>query len=279
MFNFIDIMRAAQGGQAIENMARQFGLTPDQTRHAVAALLPAFAMGLQQAASRPDHLEQIFEAMRSGRYDAFFESPRSAFSKKARTSGEDLLATMFGSPELAQRIAEQSAAFSGIAAETATKMMPLVATTLMGGMAKSAQNQDFGSLFARMMNPVKQPEPAPPANPWEQMFGVMMQGMQGAGQGGGQGGGNGGAQAGAADAAPAPADPPTSANPFEEMLAAMLRVSTPAEPEPPPKTEAEQAAEEAFANYQRMLQMGREMQDQHLLALKSMFDAFWTKRS
>jgi len=253
MFNFIDIMRAAQGGQAIENMARQFGLTPDQTRHAVAALLPAFAMGLQQAASRPDHLEQIFEAMRSGRFDAFFESPRSAFSKKARTSGEDLLATMFGSRELAQRIAEQSAAFSGIAAETATNMMPLVASTLMGGMAKSAQDQGFASLFAQMMNPAKEPEPAPAANPWEQMFGAM----------------TGGAQEAAAK----------SDNPFEEMLATMLRASTPGEPEPPPKTDAERATEEVFANYQKMLQMGRELQDQHLLALKSMFDTFWTKRS
>jgi hypothetical protein len=262
MFNFIDIMRAAQGGQAIENMARQFGLTPDQTRHAVAALLPAFAMGLQQTASRPDHLEQLFEAMRSGRYDAFFESPRSAFSKKARTSGEDLLAMMFGSRELAQRIAEQSAAFSGIAAETATNMMPLVASTLMGGMAKSAQDEDFATLFAKMMNPVKQPEPAPPANPWEQMFGAMMAGMQGA----------------APDASPAPEAPRKSENPFEEMLAAMLRASTPGEPEPPPKSDAERATEEVFANYQKMLQMGREMQDQHLLALKTIFDAFWSKR-
>ncbi len=262
MFNFIDIMRAAQGGQAIENMARQFGLTPDQTRHAVAALLPAFAMGLQQAASRPDHLEQIFEAMRSGRYDAFFENPRSAFSKKARTSGEDLLAKMFGSPELARRIAEQSAAFSGIAAETATKMMPLVASTLMGGMAKSAQDQDFATLFAQMMNPGKPPEPAPPSNPWEQMFGTMMAGMQGQS---------------APEAAPAPETSPRSDNPFEEMLAAMLRASTPGEPEPPPKTDAERATEEAFANYQNMLQMGRALQDQHLLALKSMFDTFWAK--
>jgi hypothetical protein len=264
MFNFIDIMRAAQGGQAIENMARQFGLTPDQTRHAVAALLPAFAMGLHQAASRPDHLEQLFEAMRSGRYDTFFDNPRSAFSRKASTSGEDLLATMFGSQELARRVAEQSAAFSGIAAETATKMMPLVASTLMGGMAKSSKDEDFASRFEKMMNPARQPEPTPPANPWEQMFGAMMAGMQG--------------PTAAPEAAPAARASPGSDNPFEEMLATMLRASTPGEPAPPPKSDAERATEEVFANYQKMLQMGRELQDQHLLALKSMFDAFWTKR-
>lgn len=259
MFNFIDIMRAAQGGQAIENMARQFGLTPDQTRHAVAALLPAFAMGLHQAASRPNQLEQIFETMRSGQFDAFFDNSRSAFSKKAVTRGEDVMSQMFGSTELARRIAEQSAAFSGITAETANRMMPMVASTLMGGMAKSSHDQDFASVFGQMMNPLQPPEPPPPANPWEQMFGAMMASVPGA--------------------VPAPEAPPKSDNPFEEMLAAMLRASSPGEPEPPPKSEAERATEEVFANYQKMLQMGRELQDQHLNALKMIFDNFWTKRS
>jgi hypothetical protein len=259
MFNFIDIMRAAQGGQAIENMARQFGLTPDQTRHAVAALLPAFAMGLHQAASRPNQLEQLFEAMRSGRFDAFFDNSRSAFSKSAFSSGEDVMSQMFGSTELARQIAEQSAAFSGITAETANRMMPLVASTLMGGMAKSAHEKDFATVFGQMMNPLQPPEPPPPANPWEQMFGAMMAGIPGAAQ--------------------APEAPPKSENPFEEMLAAMLRASTPGEPEPPPKSEAERATEEVFANYQKMLQVGRALQDQHLNALKMIFDNFWTTRS
>lgn len=257
MFNFIDIMRAAQGGQAIENMARKFGLTPDQTRHAVAALLPAFAMGLHQAAARPNQLEQLFEKMRSGRFDGFFENSRSAFSKKAQTSGEDVMSKMFGSAELARQIAEQSAAVSGVTAETAAGMMPLVASTLMGGMARSAHDQDFATVFGQMMKPLQPPEPPKPANPWEQMFGAMMASATGA----------------------APEAPRRSDNPFEEMLAAMLRASAPSEPEPPPKSEAEKATEEVFANYQKMLQMGRELQDQHLAALRSIFDGFWARRS
>jgi hypothetical protein len=258
MFNFIDIMRAAQGGRAIENMSRQFGITPDQTRHAVAALLPAFAMGLQQAASRPDHLERLFEVIRTGRYDAFFDDPRSAFSKKALAGGETLVGAMFGSPELAKSIAEQSAAFSGVAAETATKMMPLLASTLMGGIAKSAQGDDFPTLFARMMSPPA-PEPPPPANPWEQFFGAMT--------------------AGAVPGSASTSEAARSENPFEEMLAAMLRASAPAEPEPPPQTEAERFAEETFANYEKMMQLGREVQDRHLQTLKSLFDGFLIKRN
>lgn len=258
MFNFVDIMRAAQNGRAIENMARQFSLTPEQTSRAVAAMLPAFAMGLHQAASRPDHLERLFAAMRSGRYEDYFEDPRSAFSKKAQASGEDLLAAMFGSRDLAKLVAESSAAFSGVAADTAAKMMPLLASTLMGGMAKAAQGEDFGTLFARMMPSPKPPEPPPPANPFEQFFAAM---SPGAGKG---------------------QEATRSENPFEDMLAAMLRASTPGvpepEPEPEPKSDAERFAEETLANYERMLQIGREMQDRHLQSLKALFDAHLSKR-
>ena len=256
MFNFIDIMRAAQGGQAIENMARQFGLTPDQTRYAVAALLPAFAMGLHQAASRPNQLEQLFETMRSGRFDAFFDNARSAISPNAFASGEKAVSQMFGSPELARAIAEQSAAFSGITAETAAQLMPLVAGTLMGGMARSTQQQDLGKVFSRLMNPLQPPEPETPSNPWERMFEAMTASIPSA----------------------APEAPRRSENPFEDVIAAMLGVSAPSEPEPPAKSDAERAAEEAFANYQKMVEMSRTLQDQHLAALKTLFDTFWTKR-
>ncbi len=267
MLNFIDIMRAAQGGQAIENMARRFGLNPEQTRHAVAALLPAFAMGLQQAAARPADVEKLFEAMRSGRYDAFFDSARSAFSKKAQASGEDIIGRMFGSPELVARIAEQSAAFSGLTAETVSKMMPHVAATLMGGMAKSVGSDSATGIepLARMMDVWKPPAPEPPpppANPWEQMFSAMMAGMQG----------------GAAGDAAGARKQIGSENPFEEMIATMLRAGAPPEPEPPPRSDAEKAMDEAFANYEKMLQMGREMQDRHLAALRTIFADFWTKR-
>ncbi len=46
MFNLSEIMQSAQGGQAIPNLAKQFGLTPEQTQAAINALLPAFSVGL-----------------------------------------------------------------------------------------------------------------------------------------------------------------------------------------------------------------------------------------
>jgi hypothetical protein len=50
MFNLLEIMQAAQGGNAYNNLAQQFGIGTEQAQKAVEALLPAMSMGLQQQA-------------------------------------------------------------------------------------------------------------------------------------------------------------------------------------------------------------------------------------
>lgn len=184
MLNFIEIMRAAQGGDAIANMAGRFGLSPEQTTKAIAALLPAFAIGFQQAASRPDQLTSFAETMRRGVYEPFFESAAKAFTADAAKRGEEAIAALFGSPELAKSFAEQGAALAGLSQDTMKQMMPIVASTLMGGMAKSMtesmssppQAPDFLRAFAAFA-PGAAPSPAPTSqsdNPYEAFFSSML---------------------------------------------------------------------------------------------------------
>ncbi|TVR10744.1 MAG: DUF937 domain-containing protein [Salinarimonadaceae bacterium] len=185
MLNFIEIMRTAQGGDAIANMAGRFGLSPEQTTKAVAALLPAFAIGFQQAAARPDQLAPFAETMRRGVYEPFFESAAKAFTADAAKRGEEALAALFGSPELARSLAEQGAALAGLSQDTMKQMMPFVASTLMGGMAKSMtesmasppQAPDFMRAFAAFTPgapPSTPPKSQTPDNPYEAFFSAML---------------------------------------------------------------------------------------------------------
>lgn len=267
MFNLLDIMRAAQGGAAIDGLARQFGIPVDQTQQAVAAMLPAFAMGLQRNAGQPNAFAHLLQMLSSGQYNAFYDNPGAAFSPQGRDSGADALAQMFGSPELARRVAEQTATLSGIAVESAGKMLPVVAAMLMGGMAKQASDQGLTGAFeryAQMMSGGAAPQPAPPpqSNPWQDMIGAML-------------GGAVPQSAGAQAARDAEQRASTSANPWEDMMTAMLGGSKPPEPPPAP----ERPTDAAFDAYAQMVQSGREMHDQHLAALKSMFDSFWGKQA
>ena len=50
---FSDIVQAAQGGKAVDNLAAEFGLTAAQTQGALEAMMPAFAQALKDRAAEP----------------------------------------------------------------------------------------------------------------------------------------------------------------------------------------------------------------------------------
>jgi len=49
MPNLYEILADAQQGEAMAELGREFGLTPQQTQAAVAALLPAISLGIKRA--------------------------------------------------------------------------------------------------------------------------------------------------------------------------------------------------------------------------------------
>ena len=98
-------MRCAQGGGAIDTMARQFGLTPDQVERAMQALLPAFTLGMMQGSARePDAFARTLGLMGSGRYVPFFDNPALAFSQGAMAEGNEALQALFGSKDVSTRL-------------------------------------------------------------------------------------------------------------------------------------------------------------------------------
>ena len=49
MANLYEILTEAQNGEALADIGREYGLTPEETDAAVAALLPAVSMGLKRS--------------------------------------------------------------------------------------------------------------------------------------------------------------------------------------------------------------------------------------
>jgi hypothetical protein len=146
MFNLLDLMRAAQGGAAMENMSQQFGLSLDQTRRSMEALMPAFALGFQRNAADPTGFANLLRMMGSGQYAGFFEQPGMAFSPRGRREGDTIIGQLFG-PEVSRQVADQAAAWAGVAPDIMRQMMPTVATMLMGGLFKSAASEGLADMF------------------------------------------------------------------------------------------------------------------------------------
>lgn len=222
MFNLLEIVRQAHGGAAADNLARAFGLAPDQTWRAIEALMPAVAMGLERnAALNPFAFAQV---MASGRNPmlAFFEQPSQAFTPQAQAQGDALVAQLFGSPQVSQGVIQQAAAMSGIGGPVLRQMLPILAGVVVAGLVHAAMNTDYGALFAR--------------------FGEAARG-----------------------AGARPAEQPRPA--FPDLFTMMLPPE--AKPAPPP------APPDAAETVGKLFEAGREVQEQQMKALQTIFDAFW----
>ena len=78
MFNLYQIVTGAQGGQALENIAGQFGISREQVDHAVKALMPALSTAFMTKAAQPGGLGDIAGAMTDDQHRQVYADPGAA---------------------------------------------------------------------------------------------------------------------------------------------------------------------------------------------------------
>ncbi len=181
MFNPLDMVQAA-GGPEMQAMARQFGLTVDQTQRAFEALMPALTLGLQRGAGLdPTGFARMFSA------------PETA--RTAMPLGLDALGQMFGSAQLMQAVLQQASAASGVGSQVLRQMLPMMAGAVVASIVHVMLNQStepgrpaapasaptspmpFVALWTDMARafmtqptaPAPTPTPAPPPKPAPQV--------------------------------------------------------------------------------------------------------------
>jgi hypothetical protein len=272
MFTLFDLVRAAQGGAALNNMARQFGLSLEQTQRAMEAMMPAFALAFQRNAGDPMGLSNLVRMMTSGQYAGFFDNAGHAFTPDAMRQGNEVVRQLFG-PEVSREIERQAAAWAGIAPEIMRQMLPATAAILMGGLFRSAVTEGLADFFERTAEalrgerrPARREERDTAAASLLDPFGVWQ------------------AMSAAMTGTPpkeAPERKPDTAaeqpNPFAawaEVMNAMLVAGKPAEA-PPPEPAAKEPPAPASAFFGRMFEAGIEAQQQQLAALQNIFDTYW----
>lgn len=147
--NLYDVMMGAQGGQGVNTLANQFGISPLQTQAALQAMMPAFALGLQNFSKDPMGLGALLGQMTNAAHSAAYANPAQS---AAAALGGTLLGQIFGSPQVAQQIVQQAAQNSGVNAQVIQQMMPLVTSMLIGGLAQAMAAQGLGSMVAQLAN-------------------------------------------------------------------------------------------------------------------------------
>ncbi|HYP56839.1 MAG TPA: DUF937 domain-containing protein [Beijerinckia sp.] len=152
MFNLDQILQNAQGGQAINNLASQFGISPEQADAAVKAFIPALSSGFLAKTAQPAGFNSILGSLGESQHMAAFSDPAAAQSDATIQKGNEILGQIFGSANAGNQIAQQASAMTGLSSTLLAQMLPVIASMLMGGMMTSLQNQGFGGILGQLAN-------------------------------------------------------------------------------------------------------------------------------
>jgi hypothetical protein len=264
MLPLFDMLTKAQGGNAMEAMAKQFGLAQEQMQQAMAALMPAFSTGLKRSVTNPYDFSSLMTAAASGNYAQYFEDLTKAFSPKGIADGNNVLALIFGSKDVSRAVAAQAEQMSGIGQEVYKQMMPVVANTMMGGFFKQMASQfqaagdaiaqgkpaDFFGQWMEAAGLKEKPKETNPFldNPFTQGFQAFLR------------------QASAQGAA---------ANPFFAMFTQANEAAAPDTKAEPAPDKTESAAPDAFSGLlSQMFDSGIEVQKAYQKNVEQIFDGY-----
>ena len=260
MINLFDMLSQAQNGEAMQAMARQFGLSQAQVEAATEALMPAFSTGLKRNASDPMGVANFMQALSTGQHAKYFEDMTQAFQPQGIAEGNGILGHLFGSKDVSRAIAAQAQQATGIGQEIFKRMLPAIASAMMGGLFKQSTGQmqaasaSGGNIMTEMMEQMMRlqqggPVPAGQAssNAMDNPFGQVLQQMFGGAQGG--------------------MPNPMTDNPWARVFAEMTGGGQAPKPEP----EARNPYDELFGE---MFEAGRQTQQSYQKGVEQIFDQY-----
>ncbi len=150
-----DILQSAQGGQGLQNLATQFGLSPAQTQAAIQAIIPALSHGLQRSADNPGQLGGIVSEIANGAHNSSYSDPTQTGAAVNASGGA--LGQIFGSSQMTNQIGQQVSRASGIDPQIIASMMPAVASMVMGGLSHYMNASGHGGVMGQLANAANSP--------------------------------------------------------------------------------------------------------------------------
>jgi len=135
--NMLDLLNAAQGGNGLKSLGAQFGLDDNQTQDAVRSLLPALSSGMKRNTVEPEGLAGLLAALQSGQHQQFADNQEALSSPEALAQGNGILGHILGSKDVSRAVADRAAQQTGIGSTLLKQMLPIVASMVMGSLAKN----------------------------------------------------------------------------------------------------------------------------------------------
>jgi len=143
--DLLDLLKTANGGQKIEALANQFGLSQDQTGSVLGQLLPALTQGMKNNLGQEGGLESLLGALSSGNHAHYVDEPESLTQPEAVEEGNGILGHLLGSKDVSRALSNQVSGSTGVSDTLIKQMLPIVASLAMGALAKQQNTQQSAS--------------------------------------------------------------------------------------------------------------------------------------
>jgi len=134
--NILEMLLSNEHKKSVTELSTQFNLSEEETRGAMKQLVPALSRGLQRNTSEPKGLDDLLDALKTGKHGGYLDKPGNLASPSTTKDGNDILGHIFGNKKVSRNVATEASQRSGVSSGLLKKMLPVVASLVMGALGK-----------------------------------------------------------------------------------------------------------------------------------------------
>jgi len=136
MSKILEALFSDDNKNVMDEVQKNFNLSEKETRVAVEELIPALSRGLQNNTKDAPGMDDLLEALRTGKHERYMEKPSTLGSPDTVKDGNDILGHIFGDKKVSREVANRVSKKSGLSSTLLKKMLPVVASLVMASLSK-----------------------------------------------------------------------------------------------------------------------------------------------
>ena len=125
---------------AVGQIAQQLNLDAGDAQSAMQHMLPALTKGITNNIQKDGGLEGLIGALSSGSHQKYIDQPDTIGQESSIQDGNAILGHILGSKDVSRNVAGHAAKATGVDFGTLKKMLPMLATVVMGSLSKQSSN-------------------------------------------------------------------------------------------------------------------------------------------
>ena len=120
----------------VNQVAQQLNLDAGDAQNAMQHMLPALTKGITNNMSKEGGLEGLLGALSSGNHQQYVDNPNILGNQETIQDGNAILGHILGSKDVSRNVAGHAASQTGLDSGLLKKMLPMLATVVMGSLSK-----------------------------------------------------------------------------------------------------------------------------------------------